>query len=70
LARFYLDTAKRANPDTFYGYGPEQEAIRGLERNIEQLERMVSAHRYIKASQPVYLERPEWLGAINTEVQS
>jgi hypothetical protein len=70
LARFYLDAAKRANPDTFYGYGPEQDAIRALERNIQQLENMVASHKYIQASQPVYTERPEWLGPINTGVLS
>lgn len=69
LARFYLDTVKRAHPDTYYGLGKEQDAIRALERNIEQLERMVAAHRYIKASEPVYVERPEWLGPVDTGVQ-
>ena len=56
LARFYLDAVKRAHPDTFYGLGKEQDAIRGLERNIEQLERMVAAHRYMEQSQPVNME--------------
>ena len=68
LARFYLDAVKVINPRTVYG--TDQYGVSGLERNIEQLERMVASHKYIQASQPVYTERPEWMGPINTGVLS